>query len=70
MNKYKLRFNENCSYEVEANSEDEALAINVPTSGRKASIEIISAPCVDCGEQGIIKQGKDWVCQKHIRFGI
>ena len=40
--KYNLRFEEICLYEVEAESEEEALKVPVPTFGHRASITIQS----------------------------
>jgi len=42
MKTYKLRFEDVCLYEVEADSEEEAISRHIPTSGHRASIIVES----------------------------
>ena len=42
MKTYKLRFEDVCLYEVEADSEEEAISRHVPTAGHRASITVES----------------------------
>ena len=39
--KYKLKHQTEVTYEVEANSEDEALKIPIPKTGHRASISVL-----------------------------